>query len=75
MRDELVYCEYSTDREYRFEIYKRRNLYKIWLQRKITDGYMGNDWFDYNDIADAAHFADSTEKATELGREYLRCLI
>lgn len=75
MRDTMVYQEYSANRDYRFEVYICQNGYEIWVQRKITDDYMGDDWFDYHDISDYMHYADSIERAIEIGRECLHCLV
>lgn len=75
MRKDMVYQEYSDDREFRFEVYRNPNSYEIWVQKKITDEYMGSDWFDYHDISDYMHYADSFERAVEIGRECLKCLI
>lgn len=75
MRDTLVYQEYSTNQEYRFEVYRNRNFYEIWVQRKISDDIMGNEWFYYSDLSDGKHCADTIERAIEVGRECLQCLI
>ena len=76
MRDNTEYQEYSADREYRFEVYRNQNIYEIWVQKKKrTDEYMGSEWFDYYDISDYMHYADSLERAVEIGKECLRCLI
>ena len=76
MRDNTVYQEYSADREYRFEVYRNQNIYEIWVQKKKrTEEYMGSEWFDDCDISDYMHYADSLERAVEIGKECLRCLI
>lgn len=75
MEDTLVFQEYSADGEYRFEVYLCRNFYKVWAQKKITDDYMGVDWFGFYDISDYTHLSDSIERAIEIGRECLRCLM
>ncbi len=49
MRNVMVYEEYSADREFQFEVYCNQNSYEIWVQRKITDEYMGPEWFGYHD--------------------------
>lgn len=74
MRDIVVYQEYSKDKEYRFEVYPHDDYYQVWVQKKITDEYMGEDWFDYHDISDLMYYADTLERAIEIGRECLRCL-
>lgn len=75
MLDTMVYQEYFDNKEYRFEVYRSHNFYEIQVQHKITDDYMGEDWFDYCNINDYKHCADTIEKAIEIGRESLRCLI
>lgn len=75
MRDTLIYLEYSEDKDLRFEVYRNPNCYEVWLQRKITDEYMGADRFDYYDISDHRHLADTLERAIEIGREAMRCLL
>ncbi len=76
LRDEnnMIYQEYAEDREARFEVYPSGNFYEVWVQRKMTDEYMGPDWFAYYDIPDHCHRADTLERAVEIGRECLRCL-
>ena len=76
LRDErsLVYEEYAEDRETRFEVYRNGDLYEVWVQRKITDEYMGPDWVAYYDIPDHCHRAGTLERAVEIGRECLDCL-
>lgn len=70
---ETVYRETSADEAFRFEIYRERGLFKVGLERKITDEYMGPDWFGWAPVSDAAHIADTLERAVEIGREGLRC--
>lgn len=43
MRDIVVYQEYSKDKEYGFEVYPHDDYYQVWVQKKITDEYMGED--------------------------------
>lgn len=74
MRENLIYEEYSSDREYMFEVYKNSNDYEVWVQKKVTDDYMDEEDFDYLDISDCAHRTDTLERAIEIGREYLMCL-
>lgn len=69
MRENQIYVEYSENREYRFEVYYNPGFYEVWVQRKVTDEYMGPDWFAYYDIPDYAHRADTLERAIETGRE------
>lgn len=73
--DTMVYEEYSSDRYYRFEVYQCHNFYQIWIQKKVTDDYMGDDWLHYHNISDYMHIADSMERAIEIGRECLCCLM
>lgn len=75
MRNVMVYQEYSADKEFRFEIYYNQNSYEIWVQRKITDEYMGAEWFDYHDISDYMHLSDTFDRAIEIGKECLKCLL
>ncbi len=70
MRNVMVYEEYSADREFRFKVYCNQTFYEIWVQRKIRDEYMGPEWFDYHDISDYMHRADTLERA----KECLKCL-
>lgn len=75
MRNEAVYEEYSEDKMYRFVVYRNEDLFEVWVQKRFTDEYMGEDWFDYEDIRDVMHYADTLERAKEIGRECLRCCI
>lgn len=74
MRDDLIREEYSSDKQYRYLIYKEEKYYEVWFQKRITDEYMGPDWFTYSDIRDDKHMTDSLESAMEIGREGLRNL-
>lgn len=74
MRDDLIREEYSFDKQYRYLIYKEEKYYEVWFQKRITDEYMGPDWFTYSDIRDDKHMTDSLERAMEIGREGLRNL-
>ena len=74
MRDNLIQEEYSLDKQYRYLIYKEEKYYEVWIQKRITDEYMGPDWFTYSDIWDYKHMTDSLENAIEIGREGLRNL-
>lgn len=75
MRDDMVYSEYSENRDFRFEVYGAAGFYEVWLQRKVTDEYMGPDWFAYYDISDDRHLADTLERAIEIGRVCIRDLL
>ena len=75
MRDDVVYQEYSADREYRFVVHRRPAFYAVQVQCRITDAYMGPDWFDYHDRSDGIHCADTLERAIEIGKECLACLL
>ncbi len=41
MKDIVFYGEFSSDREYK--IYKNTSNYEVWIQRRITDEYIGKD--------------------------------
>ena len=71
---DTVYQETSADGAFRFEVYRDRGLFKVRTERKITDEYMGPDWFGWIPVSDMAHIADSLERAVEIGQEGLRCL-
>lgn len=73
--DNVVYEEYSANRKYRFIVCKCKNLYKVWTENKVTDEYIGDEWFDYCPIADYMHITDTLERAVEIGRECLHCFI
>ena len=47
----------------------REEYFEVCLQKRITDEYMGPDWFTYSDIRDYKHMTDSLENAMEIGRE------
>lgn len=70
MRSNKVYEEYSADKERKFEVYENQKHFEIWVQEKIRDDYYGSDWFQYGDIKDALHIADTMERAIEIGRAY-----
>lgn len=74
MRDNPVREEYSFDKQFRYLIYKEEKYFELCLQKRITDEYMGPDWFAYSDIRDYKHMTDSLENAMEIGREGLRNL-
>ena len=72
MRENRVAIQYSQDEEYRFEIIDRKNgTFQVWVQSKIRDDYMGEDWFDWRDMRDFAHITDTIERAFEIGNECL----
>ena len=71
---DTVYQEISADGAFQFEVYRDWGLFKVRTERRITDEYMGPDWFGWIPVSDMAHIADSLERAVELGREGLRCL-
>ena len=74
MIDNVIREEYSSDKQYRYLICKEENYYEVWLQKRITDEYMGPNWFDYTYIRDFKHVTDSIERAIEIGREGLKNL-
>lgn len=75
MKGTMIYQEYTANQNYKFEVYDCQSLYEVWLQKRITDDYMGTDWFDYHPISDYMHYADSLDRAIEIGRECLRSLL
>lgn len=76
MRENEVFEKYSPNGEYKYIIYKSDvGTYEVWVQRKMTDEYMGPDWFDYCDIQDMRHLTDTLDRAVEIGDEYLRSMI
>ncbi len=77
MRESVLYETYSHSREYKYEICRRRDgLYEVFVQKKHTDsdGYMPEGWFQYRDIADILHMADTLQRAIDIGDECLRNL-
>lgn len=40
---------------------------------KLTDEYMEPEWFDYHDISDYMHLADTLERTIEIGKE-VQCI-
>ncbi len=74
MRENLVHEEYSSDKQYRYQVYKEDRYFEVWVQKRITDEFMGPDWFTYSDIRDYKHVTDNIENAIEVGREGLRNL-
>lgn len=74
MKDNIIREEYSSDKKYRYLICQEDKCFEVWLQKRITDEYMGPDWFTYTYIHDYKHVTDSLERAIEIGREGLRNL-
>ena len=75
MRENVIATQYSQDEEYRFEIIDMNNgTFQVWVQCKIRDDYMGEDWFGWVDIKDHIHITDTIERAHEIGAESLRNL-
>jgi hypothetical protein len=74
MIENLICEEYSSDKQYRYLICKKENYFEVWLQKRITDEYMGPDWYDYTYIRDYKHVTDTLERAIEIGREGLKNL-
>ena len=74
MRDNSLHQEYSPDGAFRFEVYHDADFYEVWVQRKITDEYMGPNWFTYYDMPSCRHCTDTLERAIEIGRDDLRVL-
>ena len=74
MTKAMIYEEFSEDANYKFEIYEKADAYEIWVKKKITDEYMGADWFDYHTVSDYMHYADTFERAVAIGKECLRCM-
>ena len=52
MRSNLIHEEYSSDKQYKFQVYQEEKYYEVFLQKRITDEYMGPDWFTYSDVRD-----------------------
>ena len=77
MRSNLIHEEYSSDKQYKFQVYQEEKYYEVFLQKRITDEYMGPDWFTYSDVRDYKHIADSFDNAMKIGMEGLRnlCMI
>ena len=42
---------------------------KYSFKKRITDEYMGPDWFTYSDVKDYKHIADSFDNAMKIGME------
>ncbi|MCM1132422.1 MAG: hypothetical protein NC340_03020 [Ruminococcus flavefaciens] len=70
---DIVYEEYSANKEYRFIVRRFGNLYKVWLESKVTDDYIGAEWSEYCPIADYTHIADTLERAVAIGKECMNC--
>ena len=76
MREQPVYEQYSDDKSYKLEFHQRADgLYEVRARRKITDEYMGNDWFEYTNLHDMMHLTDTLQSALQIGGELLRNLI
>ena len=76
LREQPVYEQYSDDKSYKLEIHQRADgLYEVRARRKITDEYMGNDWFEYTNLHDMMHLTDTLQSALQIGGELLRNLI
>ena len=72
MREKKITERYSQYGEYRFEVFDREDgTFQVWVQTKIYDDYMGDDWFDWIDIKDYAHITDTVERALNIGNESL----
>jgi len=70
VRDNVLATHFSQDGEFRYEVIDMKNgTLRVWVQKKIYDDYMGNDWFDWCDISDHAHITDTIERAVEIGNE------
>ena len=69
MRSNLIHEEYSSDKQYKFQVYQEEKYYEVFLQKRITDEYMGPDWFTYSDVRDYKHIADSFDNAMKIGME------
>ena len=74
MRSNLIHEEYSSDKQYKFQVYQEEKYYEVFLQKRISDEYMGPDWFTYSDVRDYKHIADSFDNAMKIGMEGLRNL-
>ena len=75
MRDNVVYEEYSSDKQYRYQVCEEEKYYVVYLEKRITDEYMGPDWFTYYAVSgDYKSITDDLETAKLIGREGLRNL-
>ena len=76
MRETAIFEKYSKDKEYRYIIYERDGkIYDVWVQKKTTDEYMGEEWFTYFDIPDSRHLSDTLKRAMEIGDELIKSLM
>ena len=76
MRDNPILTKYSDDESYRYEIFDREDgTFEVWIQRKLTDDFMGKDCSSYCDISDYMHITDSVARAIEIGEEGLNNLV
>lgn len=72
MKDSVVYQAYSSNKWFRFQGYRKRSYNVGNVQKEITDTYMGPEWFDYGNLSDDAHYAETLERAIEIGEELWR---
>ena len=75
-KDNVVYEEYSADKQYRYQVCEEEKYYSVYLDKRITDEYMGPDWFAYHPVSGDyhKHITDDLETAKLIGREGLRNL-
>ena len=74
MYRESIHEEYSYDGRYRFIVCRKPDYFEVWVQKKITDEYLGPEEVYFSDIPDIKHIADSLERAVEIGQECLNNL-
>ncbi len=64
--------KYSFDKMYRYEIVRRVNgIFQVWVEKKIFDDYMEENWFTWCNISDFCHLVDNIENAIQIGDEAL----
>lgn len=77
MRDNIVYEQYSSSGDYKYEVCRRKDgTFEVYVEKKYTDsdGYMPEDWFQYLPVPDTFHLTDTLQTAIEIGEECLRNL-
>lgn len=82
--ENVVYEQYSKNKDYRFRIVQRKNdVFQVilekryfewfWLDDGYEKGYYDEDAPYYVEEHNGTHLADTLEKAIEIGMEELRC--
>ena len=70
MKDNIIREEYSSDKKYRYLICQEDKYFEVWLQKRITDEYMGPDWFTYTYIHDYKHVTELLIIISQDNQEY-----